>query len=221
MYEGSRIILSCVVTKGSHLSYTWLFKRKEVKSSNSSFFNLAGNKLLIQQATPDHAGRYSCIAWSRVQDVNRFSSSTEVQVMVKGKVYACSRLSWPLWRRIIFNHATHAALHFHHNGNYLKHQLGGKVFKIIWSQIAANWRHSLERLLCIVFRMLTYWTMTIQLLNQHASGLNWIYWHLVILNKEGAPLNKKRIMLKQETGKPPPYMISTQLKAHDSLRSKF
>lgn len=86
VYQGSCIILSCVVTEGSHLSYAWLFNRKEVAPSNSFFFNLTGNKLVIKQVTPEHAGNYSCIAWSRVQDANRFSGSTEVQVTVKGKV---------------------------------------------------------------------------------------------------------------------------------------
>ncbi|XP_026214990.1 Fc receptor-like protein 5 [Anabas testudineus] len=86
VYQGSCIILSCVVTEGSHLSYAWLFNRKEVTSSNLLFFNLTGNKLVIKQVTPEHAGNYSCIAWSRVQDANRFSGSTEVQVTVKGKV---------------------------------------------------------------------------------------------------------------------------------------
>ncbi|XP_018520293.1 Fc receptor-like protein 5 isoform X1 [Lates calcarifer] len=83
VYEGSRIVLSCTITKGSHLSYTWLFNRKEVTSSTSPFFHLNGNQLVMEKVTPEHAGHYSCIAWSRVHDVRRFSSSTEIQVTVK------------------------------------------------------------------------------------------------------------------------------------------
>lgn len=83
-YEGSRFVLSCDVAKGSHLSYTWFFNRTEVTSSTASFLHLTGNKLMMGNVTPQHAGYYSCMAWSRVQNTTRFSSSAEVQVMVKG-----------------------------------------------------------------------------------------------------------------------------------------
>ncbi|KAM3623792.1 uncharacterized protein V6R79_015556 [Siganus canaliculatus] len=82
-YEGSTFILNCNVSKGSHLSYTWFFNRKEVTSSDSPFFHLVGNTLLMEKVTPEHAGVYSCMAWSNVQDIRRFSSSPEVQVTVK------------------------------------------------------------------------------------------------------------------------------------------
>ncbi|XP_070776650.1 Fc receptor-like protein 5 isoform X2 [Enoplosus armatus] len=82
-YEGSRIVLNCTVTKGSHLSYTWFFNRKEVTSSTSPFLHLTGNKLVMGKVTPEYAGCYSCMAWSTVQDTRRFSSSSEVQVTVK------------------------------------------------------------------------------------------------------------------------------------------
>ncbi|XP_059184330.1 titin-like [Centropristis striata] len=81
-YEGSRVVLSCSVTKGSHLSFTWFFNRTQVTPS-TSFFNLTENKLVMEQVTPEHAGYYSCMAWSWVQDTKRFSSSSEVQVTVK------------------------------------------------------------------------------------------------------------------------------------------
>lgn len=79
------MVLSCNVSKGSHLSYTWFFNRKEVTSSASPFLHLTGNKLVMEEVTPEHAGYYSCMAWSSVQDMRRFSSSTEVQVTVKGR----------------------------------------------------------------------------------------------------------------------------------------
>ncbi|XP_029990727.1 Fc receptor-like protein 5 isoform X2 [Sphaeramia orbicularis] len=85
-YRGSSLILSCNVTKGSHLSYSWFFKRTEVKSSSSPFFRTTGNKLVIEKASPEHAGPYSCMAWSAVQDIKRFSSSSEVPVTVKEHV---------------------------------------------------------------------------------------------------------------------------------------
>lgn len=82
-YEGSHFVLSCNVAKGSHLSYTWFFNKDKVRSSTSSFL-LTGNKLVMGKVTPKHAGYYSCMAWSRVQDTTRFSASTEVQMVVKG-----------------------------------------------------------------------------------------------------------------------------------------
>ncbi|XP_070836137.1 Fc receptor-like protein 5 isoform X1 [Chaetodon trifascialis] len=83
VYEGSPLVLSCNVTKGSHLSYTWFFNKKEVTSSTSPFLHLTGNKLVMEKATPEHAGSYYCRAWSRVQDTTRVSSSTDFHVTVK------------------------------------------------------------------------------------------------------------------------------------------
>ncbi|XP_040892317.1 brother of CDO isoform X2 [Toxotes jaculatrix] len=85
-YEGSRIILSCNVTIGSHLSYTWFFNKKEITSSTSPFFHLTGNKLVMKRVTPELSGDYYCMAWSSVQDIRRFSSSRVVQVTVKAYV---------------------------------------------------------------------------------------------------------------------------------------
>ncbi|XP_013869460.1 Fc receptor-like protein 5 isoform X2 [Austrofundulus limnaeus] len=85
VYEGSGIILRCDADRGSHLFYTWFFNRKEVTPSTSGF-HLTGNQLLMEGVTPEHAGTYYCIAWSVVQDIRRFSTSTEVTVTVK--VYA-------------------------------------------------------------------------------------------------------------------------------------
>ncbi|XP_068448351.1 Fc receptor-like protein 5 [Clinocottus analis] len=82
-YEGSSIVLSCSVAKGSNLFYTWFFNRKELTSSTSPLLLLTGNKLVMGKVTPEQAGYYYCMAWSRVQDIRRFSSSSEVQVTVK------------------------------------------------------------------------------------------------------------------------------------------
>uniref|UniRef100_UPI0037E8E71F Fc receptor-like protein 5 isoform X2 n=1 Tax=Semicossyphus pulcher TaxID=241346 RepID=UPI0037E8E71F len=82
-YEGSRVVLSCNVTKGSHLSYTWFFNRKELTSSSSPLLHLTGNQLVMENVTPEHAGNYSCMAWSQVHDIRRYSGSSEVQVTVK------------------------------------------------------------------------------------------------------------------------------------------
>lgn len=78
------MVLRCDADGGSHLFYTWVFNRREVTPSTSGF-NLTGNQLVMEGVTLEHAGTYYCIAWSVVQDIRRFSTSTEVQVTVKGK----------------------------------------------------------------------------------------------------------------------------------------
>lgn len=85
LYEASRLILSCDVTKGSHLSYTWFFNRKEVTSSTLPLLRPTGNELVVKNVTTKHAGNYSCMASAMVKDNLRVSSSREVQVIVKGK----------------------------------------------------------------------------------------------------------------------------------------
>ncbi|XP_034543163.1 uncharacterized protein LOC117815513 [Notolabrus celidotus] len=85
-YEGSSVSLSCNVSKGSHLSYTWFLNRKKITSSASPFFHLTENKLVLENVTPEHAGNYSCMAWSQVHDTSRFSSSSEVLVTVKAHI---------------------------------------------------------------------------------------------------------------------------------------
>ncbi|XP_070710361.1 Fc receptor-like protein 5 isoform X2 [Pempheris klunzingeri] len=82
-YVGSDIVLSCNVSRGSHLSYAWFFNKKEVIPPTSPFLHLSGNKLVVGKVTPEHAGNYSCMAWSRVKDIKRFSSSSEIQLTVK------------------------------------------------------------------------------------------------------------------------------------------
>lgn len=83
-FEGSRIVLSCNASRGSHLSYTWFFNSREVPPSTAAYL-IHGNEIIIERATPEHAGGYYCTAWSTVQNTRRFSTSTEVQVTIKGE----------------------------------------------------------------------------------------------------------------------------------------
>lgn len=76
--------LSCDAEMGSNLSYSWFFNRKEITSSTSLPFHFVENKLLVERVTPEYAGNYSCSAWSSVNEIKRISSSTEVQVTIKG-----------------------------------------------------------------------------------------------------------------------------------------
>ncbi|KAM9769077.1 Fc receptor-like protein 5 isoform 3-T3 [Menidia menidia] len=81
-FEGSRVALSCEVDRGSHLSYTWFFNRTEVGGSWPGL-RASGSRLVLERATPQQAGGYYCVAWATVQDTRRFSTSTEIQVVVK------------------------------------------------------------------------------------------------------------------------------------------
>ncbi|XP_055014428.1 Fc receptor-like protein 5 [Boleophthalmus pectinirostris] len=82
-YEGSRLVLCCNVSRGSHLSYSWFFNRREVLPSSSPLLRSQGNSLVIDRVQPEHEGPYYCMAWSTVQDIKRFSSSREVHLTVK------------------------------------------------------------------------------------------------------------------------------------------
>ncbi|XP_060906408.1 Fc receptor-like protein 5 isoform X1 [Labrus mixtus] len=96
-YEGSYVVLSCNVTKGSHLHYTWFFNRKELTHSDSPFTHFAGNELVLENVTLEHAGNYYCMAWSQVHDTERFSSSSEVLLTVK--VYVSKpRISFSIFK---------------------------------------------------------------------------------------------------------------------------
>ncbi|KAM9490084.1 Fc receptor-like protein 5 isoform 3-T3 [Salvelinus alpinus] len=88
LYEGLRLTLTCDVTKGSHLSYTWFYNRQEVTSSPTSPLTPlllwpVGNTLVVERVTTKHTGNYSCIAGTRMQTNSRFSSSREVTVRIK------------------------------------------------------------------------------------------------------------------------------------------
>ncbi|XP_056137069.1 Fc receptor-like protein 5 isoform X2 [Lampris incognitus] len=84
LYEGSRLVLSCVVTKGSHLSYTWFFNRREVTPSTQNWLRLPGNKLIVEEVSSENAGIYSCLAGTKIMENSMVSSSRELQVVVKG-----------------------------------------------------------------------------------------------------------------------------------------
>ncbi|XP_029914235.1 Fc receptor-like protein 5 isoform X2 [Myripristis murdjan] len=83
VYEGSQLVLSCDVTRGSHLSYTWLFNMMEVTSEVLPSLHLTGNKLVANNMTQKHAGNYSCMAGTTVMGNTRVSGSGVVQVIVK------------------------------------------------------------------------------------------------------------------------------------------
>ncbi|XP_076001818.1 LOW QUALITY PROTEIN: uncharacterized protein LOC142994829 [Genypterus blacodes] len=97
-YEGSHLILSCDVSQGSHLSYTWFFQRRVVTSSTLPLFHQTGNKLVLKKVTLKHAGNYSCLAGSRLKDTSRFSSSGEIQVTVKVNV-STPRISFTISKK--------------------------------------------------------------------------------------------------------------------------
>ncbi|KAJ3614748.1 hypothetical protein NHX12_018318 [Muraenolepis orangiensis] len=82
LYEGSRLVLSCDVTVGAQLSYTWFFNRTKVMPSTSTWLRPTSSKLAVERVTVLHAGVYSCMTQDWLNE-NRSSSSQVMQVHVK------------------------------------------------------------------------------------------------------------------------------------------
>ncbi len=80
VYEGQKLVLRCLVRKGTHLSFTWYHDTQLV---NSSAVQLSGDALTVDGATEMHAGIYSCTAQNQMTVNTRFSSSPNLHVMVK------------------------------------------------------------------------------------------------------------------------------------------
>ncbi|XP_059393444.1 neogenin [Carassius carassius] len=82
LYEGQKLVLRCLVRKGTHLSFTWYHNKQEVNSS-SELHRLSGDSLTMDRATEMHAGIYSCTARNQMTVNPRFSSSQSLHVTVR------------------------------------------------------------------------------------------------------------------------------------------
>ncbi|KTF80167.1 hypothetical protein cypCar_00031418 [Cyprinus carpio] len=82
IYEGQKLVLRCLVRKGTHLSFTWYHNTQELDSS-SELHRLSGDALTVDGATEMHAGIYSCTAQNQMTVNPRFSSSRNLLVTVK------------------------------------------------------------------------------------------------------------------------------------------
>ncbi|XP_016105153.1 uncharacterized protein [Sinocyclocheilus grahami] len=82
VYEGQKLVLRCLVRKGTHLSFTWYHDTQLVNSS-SELHRLSGDALTVDGATEMHAGIYSCTAQNQMTVNPRFSSSRNLHVTVK------------------------------------------------------------------------------------------------------------------------------------------
>ncbi|XP_072516455.1 Fc receptor-like protein 5 isoform X2 [Salminus brasiliensis] len=95
IYEGSGFTLHCQVKKGTHLAYVWYHNKQELNPP-SAFHHLSGNTLTVDRAGEGHAGYYTCMANNKMGNNSRYSSSTEVTVVVK-KYLSAPRLSFTLY----------------------------------------------------------------------------------------------------------------------------
>ncbi|XP_026130504.1 uncharacterized protein LOC113110608 [Carassius auratus] len=82
LYEGQKLVLRCLVRKGTHLSFTWYHNKQEVNSS-SELHRLSGDSLTMDRVTEMHAGIYSCTARNQMTVNPRFSSSQSLHVTVR------------------------------------------------------------------------------------------------------------------------------------------
>ncbi|XP_051532175.1 Fc receptor-like protein 5 isoform X2 [Myxocyprinus asiaticus] len=94
IYEGERLVLSCLVRKGTHLSYTWYHKQEVVVPSD--LYRLSENTLTVDTVSEHHAGMYSCTAQNQVLVNPRSSSSRSLNVIVK-KYISTPKLSFTVF----------------------------------------------------------------------------------------------------------------------------
>lgn len=85
VYEGEPLVLRCLVSRGTHLSFMWYHNRQEVTSSPSELYRLSENTLTVDRAGEQHAGIYSCTAQNQMDVNTRYSSSRNLEVIVKSK----------------------------------------------------------------------------------------------------------------------------------------
>ncbi|XP_056324283.1 Fc receptor-like protein 2 isoform X2 [Danio aesculapii] len=96
LHEGQTLVLRCVVRKGTHLSFSWFHDQHEVNAS-SGLYRINGDTLTVDSAGERHAGIYSCMAENQVTVNPRFSSSPNIQVIVKKHISQLSASLWVWW----------------------------------------------------------------------------------------------------------------------------
>lgn len=85
IFEREPLVLRCSVSRGTHLSFMWYHNRQEVTSSSSELYRLSESTLTVDRAGEQHAGTYSCTAQNQMDDDTRYSSSRNLEVVVKSK----------------------------------------------------------------------------------------------------------------------------------------
>ncbi|XP_056590480.1 Fc receptor-like protein 5 isoform X3 [Triplophysa dalaica] len=93
IYEREPLVLRCFVSRGTHLSFMWYHNRQEVTSSSSELYRLSESTLTVDRAGEQHAGTYSCTAQNQMDDDTRYSSSRNLEVVVK-KFISSPRLTF-------------------------------------------------------------------------------------------------------------------------------
>uniref|UniRef100_A0A3B1IUS7 Ig-like domain-containing protein n=1 Tax=Astyanax mexicanus TaxID=7994 RepID=A0A3B1IUS7_ASTMX len=85
IYEMSGFNLHCRVRKGTHLTYVWYHNQQELNLP-SAFHQISENTLTVDSAGKRHAGYYTCMAINKMGNHSRYSSSMEVNVVVKANI---------------------------------------------------------------------------------------------------------------------------------------
>ncbi|KAG9267017.1 hemicentin-2-like [Astyanax mexicanus] len=95
IYEMSGFNLHCRVRKGTHLTYVWYHNQQELNLP-SAFHQISENTLTVDSAGKRHAGYYTCMAINKMGNHSRYSSSMEVNVVVK-EYLSAPRISFTLY----------------------------------------------------------------------------------------------------------------------------
>nr|XP_009304609.1 Fc receptor-like protein 5 isoform X2 [Danio rerio] len=96
LYEEQKLVLRCEVRKGTHLSFSWFYNEQQVNPS-SGLYRINADTLTVDSAGERHAGIYSCMAENQVTVNPRFSSSPNIQVIVKKHISQLSASLWVWW----------------------------------------------------------------------------------------------------------------------------
>ncbi|KAJ8362631.1 hypothetical protein SKAU_G00114620 [Synaphobranchus kaupii] len=75
VFVGRGLTLTCIVRKGTHISYQW--------SHNGTPTAISASRQYLKQATLEDAGNYSCLARNQLNDTQVYSVSSHTFVRVK------------------------------------------------------------------------------------------------------------------------------------------
>lgn len=78
LFEGTTLTLSCSITKGSHVSYTWFFNGRPVVDG------IAQNTMSVHNTTITDSGDYVCFASNAVENTSIYTSNSSTSITIKG-----------------------------------------------------------------------------------------------------------------------------------------
>ncbi|XP_031430773.1 Fc receptor-like protein 5 isoform X3 [Clupea harengus] len=77
LFEGTTLRLSCSITKGSHVSYTWFFNGRPVVDG------IAQNTMSVHNTTITDSGDYVCFASNAVENTSIYTSNSSTSITIK------------------------------------------------------------------------------------------------------------------------------------------